>query len=64
VIVYFETADLAAACDVTTATIRRWREEGRVPEPVLIPQLGSGPPAPAWRGEDVERWIGRVTDGR
>jgi len=43
---------LADLLDVDAKTVRRWREEGRVPEPV---QIGG---VIRWRPEDIDAWLG------
>jgi excisionase family DNA binding protein len=43
---------LADLLDVDAKTVRRWREEGRLPEPI---QIGG---VIRWRAEDIDDWLG------
>jgi len=43
--------DLAELLQVDERTIRRWRDEHRLPEPVVIAGVTR------WRAEDVDAWV-------
>jgi len=43
--------DLAELLQVDERTVRRWRDERRLPEPVAIAGITR------WRAEDVEAWL-------
>ncbi len=44
-------AGLARLLDVTEKTVRRWRDEGRLPEAIVVGGVVR------WRPEDVDRWL-------
>jgi len=44
--------DLAELLQVDERTIRRWRDERRLPEPVVIAGVLR------WRAEDIDAWLG------
>ena len=50
--VFYREAEVLALIGCSKATLARWRQAGRFPQPVEL-----GPNSLAWRREDVEAWI-------
>ncbi len=44
-------ADLARLLNVTEKTVRRWRDEGRLPNAIVVGGVVR------WRPEDIDRWL-------
>ncbi len=44
-------AGLARLLDVTEKTVRRWRDEGRLPEAIVVGGVVR------WRADDIDRWL-------
>lgn len=44
--------DVLAILGISPATLHRWRNAGRFPEPIRL-----GPRTVAWRRADLEAWI-------
>lgn len=49
---YLSISDVAALAGVTPATVRKYRSDGRLPEPAIV--LGG---SPGWTEQAIREWL-------